>query len=69
MVVRTTSVLGRRAGLSADLELHLRRPEALRRFAHQRFAPGLEERFLASKGARDLVIYSLLASKGLWVCS
>ena len=29
---------------SADLELHLRRPEALRRFAHQRFSPGLEER-------------------------
>ena len=32
-----------------DLDLHLRRSEALRRFAHQRFAPGLEERFLASK--------------------
>ena len=48
---------------SDDLELHLRRPEALRRFAHQRFAPGLEERFLASKGSRDLVIYSLLRVK------
>tara|TARA_Y100001933_G_scaffold262544_1_gene320421 strand:- start:888 stop:1565 length:678 start_codon:yes stop_codon:yes gene_type:complete len=48
---------------SADLDLHLRRPEALRRFAHQRFAPGLEERFLASKGSRDLVIYSLLRVK------
>ncbi|MCB4406940.1 hypothetical protein FZZ85_04055 [Synechococcus sp. MU1642] len=48
---------------SNDLELHLRRPEALRRFAHQRFAPGLEERFLASKGSRDLVIYSLLRVK------
>ena len=47
----------------ADLHLHLRRPEALRRFAHQRFAPGLEERFLASKGSRDLVIYSLLRVK------
>ena len=46
-----------------DLELHLRRPEALRRFAHQHFAPGLEERFLASEGSRDLVIYSLLRVK------
>ena len=57
----------------ADLELHLRRPEALRRFAHQRFAPGLEERFLASKGSRDLVIYSLLRvrdyalARELWI--
>ena len=48
---------------SADLELHLRRPEALSRFAHQRFGPGIEERFLASKGSRDLVIYSLLRVK------
>ena len=46
-----------------DLDLHLRRSEALRRFAHQRFAPGLEERFLASKGSRDHVIYSLLRVK------
>ena len=45
---------------SADLDLHLRRHEALRRFAHQQFAPGLEERFLKSKGSRDLVIYSML---------
>ena len=48
---------------NADLELHLRRPEALRRFAHQRFAAGLEERFLSSRGSRDLVIYSLLRVK------
>ena len=48
---------------NADFELHLRRPEALRRFAHQRFAPGLEERFLSSRGSRDLVIYSLLRVK------
>lgn len=47
----------------SDLDLHLRRPEALRRFSHQRFAPGLEERFLSSKGSRDLVIYSLLRVK------
>ena len=47
----------------SDLNLHLRRKEALRRFARQRFAPGLEERFLASKGSRDQVIYSLLRVK------
>ena len=58
---------------SADFELHLRRPEALRRFAHQRFAQGLEERFLSSKGSRDLVIYSLLRvrdyalARELWI--
>ena len=58
---------------SPDLELHLRRPEALRRFAHQRFAPGLEERFLASNGSRDLLIYSLLRvrdyglARELWI--
>ena len=57
----------------ADLELHLSRAEALRRFAHQRFSPGLEERFLASKGSRDLVIYSLLRvrdyglARELWI--
>jgi len=43
-----------------DLSLHLRRPEALRRFAEQRFGPGLEERFLASEGSRDTVFYSFL---------
>jgi parvulin-like peptidyl-prolyl isomerase len=56
-----------------DFDLHLRRPEALRRFAHQRFAPGLEEAFLASKGGRDEVIYSLLRvrdpalARELWI--
>ena len=48
---------------NADLDLYLRRIEALRRFAHQRFAPGLEDRFLSSKGSRDLVIYSMLRVK------
>ena len=48
---------------SADLEIQVRRPEALRRFARQQFGPALEERFLASKGSRDLVIYSLLRVK------
>lgn len=46
-----------------DLRLHVCRPEALRRFAEQRFGPGLEEQFLASRGARDTVIYSLLRSR------
>ena len=57
----------------ADLDLHLSRQEALRRFAQQRFGPGLEERFLASKGGRDEVIYSLLRvrdpglARELWI--
>ena len=65
--------LQERGWSNADLDLHLRRPEALRRFAHQRFAPGLEDRFLASKGSRDLVIYSLLRvrnydlARELWI--
>ena len=56
---RRKTIFKRMAGRGNDLELHIRRPEALRRFAHQRFGPGLEERFLASKGSRDLVIYSI----------
>lgn len=43
-----------------DLDLHLARPEALRRFALQRFGPGLEETFLAAQGGHDQIIYSLL---------
>ena len=56
-----------------DLDLHLRRPEALRRFAKQRFGPGLEDTFLASRGGRDQVIYSLLRvcdaglARELWI--
>ena len=56
-----------------DLEIHLRRPEALRRFARQRFGPGLEDAFLASRGGRDQVIYSLLRvrdgglARELWI--
>ena len=46
-----------------DLRLHVSRPEALRRFAEQRFGPGLEEEFLASRGAHDQIIYSLLRSR------
>lgn len=43
-----------------DLELHLRRPRALQRYAQQQFGPGLEELFLAAQGSRDQVIYSML---------
>ena len=43
-----------------DLRLHVCRPEALARFAEQRFGPGLEEQFLSSRGANDQIIYSLL---------
>ena len=56
-----------------DLDLHLRRTEALRRFAKQRFGPGLEDTFLASRGGRDQVIYSLLRvrdaglARELWI--
>lgn len=46
-----------------DLHLHVCRPEALRRFAEQRFGPGLEEQFLASRGAHDQIIYSLLRAR------
>ena len=55
-----------------DLQVHVLRPEALRRFAAQRFGPGLEDRFL-SLGGRDQVIYSLLRvrdaglARELWI--
>lgn len=57
----------------ADLDLHLWRPEALQRFARQRYGPGLEERFLAEKQGRDQVVYSLLRvrepglARELWI--
>jgi parvulin-like peptidyl-prolyl isomerase len=43
-----------------DLALHLARPEALNRFAEQRFGPGIEETFLQRKNQLDTVVYSLL---------
>ena len=46
-----------------DLHLHVSLPEALRRFAEQRFGPSLEEQFLASRGAHDQIIYSLLRAR------
>ena len=66
-------VLETRGWSDQDLDLHLRRSEALRRFARQRFGPGLEEAFLSSHGGRDLVIYSLLRvrdaglARELWI--
>jgi parvulin-like peptidyl-prolyl isomerase len=66
-------VLTARQWSPTDLDLHLRRPEALRRFAEQRFGPGLEERFLADQGSRDRVIYSFIRvrdaalARELWI--
>ena len=66
-------VLEARGWSELDLDLNLRRPEALRRFAKQRFGPGLEDTFLASRGGRDQVIYSLLRvrdaglARELWI--
>jgi len=54
------ALLDQRGWSADDLDLHLCLPEALQRFARQRFGPGLEEAFLASRGSRDEVIYSLL---------
>lgn len=65
--------LAARGWQEGDFSLHLRRPEALRRFAEQRFGPGLEELFLASEGSRDRVIYSFLRvrdpalARELWI--
>ena len=66
-------VLGSRCWSERDLDLHLQLPEALQRFAKQRFAPGLEDTFLSSHGDRDQVIYSLLRvcdsglARELWI--
>ena len=66
-------LLAQRDWSEPDLDLHLRLPEALLRFARQRFGPGLEETFLATRGSRDEVIYSLLRvrdaglARELWI--
>ena len=57
------SFLSEKGWSEADLFIHVSRPEALRRFAAQRFGPGLEDRFLSSKGGLDQVIYSLIRVK------
>ena len=67
------TLLTEKGWTEADLRLHVMRPEALRRFAAQRFGPGLEDRFLGFKGGRDQVIYSLLRvrdaglARELWI--
>ena len=66
-------LLDSRGWSNSDFDLHIQRPEALRRFAKQRFSPGLEDSFLASRGGRDEVIYSLLRvcdaglARELWI--
>jgi parvulin-like peptidyl-prolyl isomerase len=52
--------LEQRGWSADDLQLHLARPEALDRFAQQRFGPGVEETFLQRKPELDTVVYSLL---------
>ena len=65
--------LDRRCWSEEDLWLHVCRPEALRRFADQHFGSGLEEQFLASRGAHDQIIYSLIRvrdpalARELWI--
>ena len=54
------SLLIEKGWTESDLHMHVLRPEDLRRFAEQRFGPGLEERFLSFQGGCDQVIYSLL---------
>ena len=67
------SLLLEKRWTETDLQLNVMRPEALRRFAAQRFGPGLEDRFLGFKGSRDQVIYSLLRvrdgglARELWI--
>ena len=58
---------------SEDLDLYLWRPEALRRFAEQRFGPGVEDAFLKQANTADQVVYSLLRvhdpglARALWI--
>ena len=47
------SLLTEKGWTDADLDIHVLRPESLRRFAAQRFGPGLEDRFLGFKGGTD----------------
>ena len=51
------SLLSDKGWTEADLQLNVLRPLALRRFASQRFGPGLEERFL---GFKEVVIRSFI---------
>ena len=55
--------LSERGWTEADLRTQVVLAESLRRFADQRFGPGVEEQFLASRGAYDTIIYSLIRSR------
>lgn len=48
-----------------DLLIAASRDLALSKFAHQQFSPGLEESFLATRGGRDEIVYSLLRVRNL----
>ena len=52
--------LEQRGWTAADLHQHVLRPVAIRRFADQRYGPGLEEYFLSRKNDLDVAVYSLL---------
>lgn len=66
-------VLDQHGWTSEDLTLHLWRPEALKRFAEQRFAAGAEEEFLRHGARSDQVVYSLIRlrdaglARELWI--
>ncbi len=60
-------VLKYRGWNEEDLDLHLSRPEALRLFSEARWGPSLEESFLASKGAYDEVVYSILRVEDMFL--
>lgn len=47
----------------SDLLIAASKDLALKKFASHQFSPGLEETFLASRGGRDEIVYSLLRVK------
>ena len=49
----------------SDLLIAASRDLALKKFACQQFSPGLEESFLATRGGRDEIVYSLLRVRNL----
>ena len=55
--------LDKRGWNANDFDLHIRRQEALKRFAEQQFGRGLEELFLTTSSNHEIVIYSLLRVK------
>lgn len=57
------SFLNSRGWDENDLDIHLKTPEAIRRFAEQMFGTVLEEHFLKTSSKRDMVVYSLCRVK------